>query len=283
MTIPDLTNQIQLTKTLKDIAQSYTEISSVRLRRIRKQTEESRVFFHDLSTIFGILQHTARQKNSKLKTLGNEKTAIVLITSNFRFYGKISSEATELFLRHTQNESYDQIVIGKLGIEFLKGKNYSQPFQKLIFTKDIPNHLEMNQLISLIKDYSRVLVVYSEFKTILNQSPTIRDLTQTQIEALSVMQNKKPDYTFILEPEIEKMIQFFDAQIKNVLLFATFLEAELSRVASRLISMDQAQSNAKGVLNKQQQELIFAKRALFNKKTLETWSAIRARQLMEAI
>ena len=276
MTIRDLTEEILTTQTLKDIAQSYTEISSIRLRKIRKQTEGSRRFFQDLSNIFALLRYFAKIKDPESQTSGNGKTVVILITSNFRFYGKVSNNASKLFMQYTKDYPSQQIVIGKLGIDFLKSQHYSQSYSALTFKTDIPSHIEMMELVKLIKNYGRVLVVYSEFKTILNQVATIKDLTQTQTEALATDQLKRKDYTFILEPEIHKMIEFFDSQIKNVLLSATFLETELARVASRLITMDQAQANAKDLLKKQNQQLIFAKRALFNKKTLETWAALRS-------
>ena len=276
MTIRDLTEEILTTQTLKDIAQSYTEISSIRLRKIRKQTEGSRRFFQDLSNIFALLRYFAKIKDPKTQNSGNGKTVVILITSNFRFYGKVSNNASKLFMQYTKDYPSQQIVIGKLGIDFLKSQHYSQSYSALTFKTDMPSHIEMMELVKLIKNYGRVLVVYCEFKTILNQVATIKDLTQTQTEALATDQLKRKDYTFILEPEIHKMIEFFDSQIKNVLLSATFLETELARVASRLITMDQAQANAKDLLKKQNQQLIFAKRALFNKKTLETWAALRS-------
>jgi len=280
VTIRDLTEEILTTQTLKDIAQSYTEISSIRLRKIRKQTEGSRRFFQDLSNIFALLRYFAKIKSArggpKNQTSGNGKTVVILITSNFRFYGKVSNDASKLFMKYTQDHPSQQIVIGKLGIDFLKSQHYSLSYSALTFKTDMPSHTEMMELVKLIQNYGRVLVVSSEFKTILNQKATIKDLTQTQKEASATDQLKRKDYTFILEPEIHKMIEFFDSQIKNVLLSATFLETELARVASRLITMDQAQTNAKDILKKQSQQLIFAKRALFNKKTLETWAALRS-------
>lgn len=278
MTIRDLSEQILTTETLKDIARSYSEISSIRLRKIRKQTEESRNFFQDLSNIFALLRYLAKFKNPGMQISGSGKTVVILITSNLRFYGKVSNEASRLFLNFTSKNPSEAVVIGKSGNEFLKSQGYQQTYTKLTFQKDIPDSIEMGQLVKLIKNYSRVIVVYSEFKTIITQVPAIKDLTQTQIEALNTDRIKKLDYTFILEPEIRRMMEFFDSQIKNVLLFETFLEAELARVASRLISMDQAQSNAEELLKREKQQLIFAKRDLFNKKTLETWIAIRGSQ-----
>lgn len=277
MTIRELTEEIQTTKNLKDIAQSYTEISSLRLKKIRKKTEQSRVFFQDLAYIFGLLHHMAevRKLKNKLIPIKPPKEVVILITSNFRFYGRISNSATQLFMKYTEKHHADQIVIGKLGADLLRSRRYSQPYKLIKLQKDIPNHEEMLNLTELIKNYTSVILIYSEFRTILSQVPVIKDLTQTQIQA-SQSQFKKMDYAFILEPEIKTMIDFFDTQIKNVLLSAAFLETELARVASRLLAMDQAQNNAKSLLKKEAQQLIFAKRALFNKKTLETWISIIA-------
>ena len=66
-------------------------------------------------------------------------------------------------------------------------------------------------------------------------------------------------------------MQFFDSQINSLLLLQTFYEAELSRTASRILSMDQAQIEAN-------------KNILENKKLLaQTLRNIEGNRLLENI
>lgn len=279
MNIKDLTQQLASTEALRTIAESFTEIGSIQLNKIRKQVEEGRAFFNDLSNIYGLIRFFTKIKNPSLKATGNGKIMAILLTSNFRHYGKISGLTTKFFIQFTKATACDQTVIGKLGADSLKAGGYNQKYNSLIFKNDLPDDDELRGLVNLIKDYSQVLVIYSEFKSVMTQLPVIKDITQVQTKAINETEVKNFTYTFILEPEGAKMIQFFDSQIKNVLLSGTFLEAELARVASRLMSMDQAQQNAKDLMKKEKQKLQFAKRSLSNKKMLETWVSAKAASL----
>jgi len=69
---------------------------------------------------------------------------------------------------------------------------------------------------------------------------------------------------------VPKILNFFDAQLKQVLIEQTFLETELARTSSKLISMDNAQNNADEFLEKQRIFLSQAKRSLQNTRILET-------------
>jgi len=80
--------------------------------------------------------------------------------------------------------------------------------------------------------------------------------------------------SFIIEPEIKIMADFFDNQIKVLLLEATFLEAELARTASRLVSMDSAQNEAEKYLTVQELALLNAQRSIQNARILETIAAM---------
>ena len=73
---------------------------------------------------------------------------------------------------------------------------------------------------------------------------------------------------------LKKMLDFFDDQVVSLLLEQTFLESELARTASRLMSMDKAQINAEDVLYKQKLLLGQAKKSEINMALLETAASL---------
>lgn len=276
MNIKTLKEELELTQALKLVTEAYTEIASHNLKKIRKDVEGNRIFFADLTQLYAILRFLAKKHIAGYKETGNGKTATILLTSNFRFYGRISNDATRFFILLAEKSPSDKFVVGKLGTEYLKAQGFSFSFKPLIFAKDLPSTEELSELRMKVKDYSRILVVYSEFRNVLIQLPVVKDITQTETSALAASAIKFSS-AFILEPEIKKMIDFFDTAIKDILLEDTFLEAELARVASRLISMDQAQTNANHLIKSQTQSLVTTKRFLANKRIIETWITQRYR------
>ena len=103
---------------------------------------------------------------------------------------------------------------------------------------------------------------------------TAKDITQTSYLKPLTKEEQKHDQAFIFEPEIGKILDFFETQVTNLLIEQTFLDSELSRTASRLISMDQAQSSADDYLSEQRTILAQAKKNIINAKLLETYNAI---------
>ncbi len=116
-------------------------------------------------------------------------------------------------------------------------------------------------------------------KSVLIQNPVDKDITQSIDPSLYINQDENVrkllgEFDYILEPDLGIMLQFFDAQIKGLLLEHTFLESELARTASRLISMDSAQNQSKEYLNNMKKELRTARKNITNSRIVETVSVL---------
>lgn len=261
MTIKEINETIEEGEALKTIASAYTEISSLRLRRIRQQVLRTRSFFVEILNIYAMLRHIVIQR--KIIELPRKKVSIIL-TSNNRFYGHLESDVIQFFLRERGTE--DTIVVGQTGKEAFSALRFN--FKSIIFKDDLPTTIELMHLVDMIKNHQTVLVYFARFKSVLNQVPTVVDITQSQTQAAE--ESQKIEQSFLFEPEVPKILSFFDTQLKQILIEQTFLETELARTSSKLISMDQAQNNADEFLKKQGQLLSQAKRSLQNTRILET-------------
>lgn len=272
MTIKDINNLIEEAQSLKQITQVFTQIASAKLKKIRAGVERNREFFQDLSRLFGLINIIAKRRKVPLP-VKNGKILTILLSSNERFYGQITSDLMEFFLVQVSKIRCDKIIIGKSAIESLKSLNYALSYTPLILQTDFPNNSELLNLASVVKNYSKVLVFHPQFQSVLVQFPIISDITQSeeQINIKSAEAEKlAQEYNnYIVEPEIKIMAEFFDSQIKTLLLETTFLEAELARTASRLISMDRAQNEADKYLTGQKLLLFSARRSIANTRILE--------------
>lgn len=277
MTIKQLTTVVEQAGTLKEISQAYTEIASSKLKRIRNAVVKNRYFLDDLAKVYVVVKQVANQRHILLKSK-YQKPISLLITSNYHFYGNVNNELIKYFTQQMIKQPTDQIIIGKTALEWLKGSNYSLPYESYILKSDYPSIEELTALVTKLKDYAQVLIYYSELKTVMVQQPTFKDITQTASLHMQVEQQKQQEQDFeklfIFEPEIEKILDFFNNQVTNLLLQQTFLESELSRTASRLISMDQAQTNADKYISEQKRLLATAKRSQVNEKLIETYTAL---------
>lgn len=292
MTIKQIQESIEEATSLKLIAQAYTEISSNRLKKIRAQVETNRQFFKELSGIYQIIKHVAYQKKV-VPPQKNNKTINIVITSNYRFYGYVNDILMQYFIDKNSSGSADSIIIGTTGVSLLQGKHYNHQFTSLTISQDLPKFEELNKIIAMTQNYSKVLVYYSQMKSVLIQTPEVMDITQspvlTETELNLMNQNKSLfnlflhpqsiDSTFkeyIFEPDILKMLNFFETQIAILLLEQTFLESELAHTASRLISMDQAQSNATIMVRDNTLTFNLLKDSITDSRLLEMVSAMES-------
>lgn len=281
MTTKQINETIEEGMSLKLISQAYTEIASNKLKRIRVAVEKNRYYLEDLSKVHKIVKQVASTR--QILPQKNNRTISVLITSNYHFYGNVNNNLIKYFLASMRQHPTDQIIIGKTAIEYLTGIKYNLNYQKLTLKTDYPTAAELNALANVTKVYSQILVYYAEMKTVMVQTPIAKDITQTSylqnirpqdLNSKKVAEDLKNSLTVIFEPEIGKMLDFFETQVTNLLLEQTFLESELSRTASRLISMDQAQASADKYIRDQKKQLAQAKKTISNSKLLETYNSL---------
>ncbi len=278
MNIQEIKQQVEEGESLQLITRVFTEISSAKLKRIRHGIEQNRAFFYDLTNIYSLINMLAVKQGIRRKPK-NPRTAVILLTSNFRFYGQVTNPLMEYFLKKTEKKDVDRYIVGKTAHAYLESRHYNIPFKKLVFSSDIPTMAEIQNLTNQVKDYARVYMYYSQMKSVLIQNPVDKDITQSidpllydnQDEHMKKILN---EFDYILEPDLSIMIQFFDTQIKGLLLEHTFLESELARTASRLISMDTAQNEAKKYLSNMKDALKIQRKNITNARIIETVSVL---------
>ncbi|MBI2020463.1 F0F1 ATP synthase subunit gamma [Candidatus Daviesbacteria bacterium] len=270
MTIQQIDALIEEGNSLKQIARSFSEIANLKIKRIRAEVLRNRVFFEEMSLIYGLVRKVATQKG--IFVAKPKKRISLILTSKYRFYGNINAQLINFFVSETSKIETDRMIIGTAAIDYFKAAKIFSNYHEVELKTDQPTQGELDHLIQIIKDYQEVLVFYSKLKTLLLQQPTVTNLTAS----IRLKGDQKVDFRFIFEPELPKILAFFDSQILTLLLEATFLESELSRTASRFISMDQAESEANKFIKEYENLRSYTKRSLVNGKILENFASLMA-------
>lgn len=239
MTIKEINQLIEESQSLKDVALSYSEIANQKLKKLRGSLERNRQFFEEIFQLFSITKIWAAKKG--ISFIKPKNAISILITSNYHFYGNINTYLIEHFVKTTKDQSADRIIIGSVAAEYFKRFPNFNNMQFLILKQDQPTPLELNNLVSIIKNYNHVYIFYSRLKSLLVQQPTFTDIGAiSKVPDIFASQN----IGFIFEPQLPKILDFFDSQLLTLLMEEHFLESEVARVASRFISMDQAEAEA---------------------------------------
>jgi len=277
MTIKEIDEALEEGNSLKQIAQAYSEIANLKIKRIRSDVERNRIFYEEISYIFSLIKKIAVKK--KINVLKSKKTVAIVLTSNYRFYGSINSDLLEFFTSSMQRLDCDKIYLGKAAIDYFRATGVFKNYKEVLLKDDQPNPAELMGLVSNLQDYNQVLVFYSSLKSLLVQTPTVADITASSATNPTLPKADlagRENFRFIFEPELSKILQFFDSQIITLLLEGTFLESELSRTASRFISMDQAETEANKFIKEYTSYKAYVKRNEDNNTILENYASMAA-------
>lgn len=268
----NLKAQIEATETIKSITQALGDIAAIKLKATRRSVEQNIQFFHDINRVYRLIKAIAIQKKiyKPQKRIKEGQGVAVLLTSNQHFYGGIDKEVIRFFIDNTSNLNCDRIVIGQMGKTLLPTMAYNHPFQAIQFKKDVPNLEELNNLTNMVFQYSQIRVFHNKFVTVLSSIPTVSDISASDIDTKEVGDT----ILYIVEPDVDKMIEFFESQILFLLFEAIFLEVDIVRQAARMISMNSAEENANKIFQGQRKQILEAKKQILNLQILETYAGI---------
>lgn len=270
--LKQLKEQYADSQSLELVTEALGEVSALELKDTRESIQHTSLFFQEITQVYNAVQLMAEKKRmlQNITSQKNGKTVSLLLTSNSQFHGGLDTELTKFYVNNSSKYPTDRIVIGNSGINYLKSVKYNTPFESIVFAKDKPSSEELSEVVKKIHSYSRVLVYHSKFVSVLSQQPSISDLSALEVKGDST---KAIDY--ILEPELEKMLLFFEGQILQSLIESLFQDGELAKTAARMVAMDSAQLAAERIIEQERAQLLRVKKSIQNIRILETYSQVR--------
>lgn len=273
--VNQIRDYIEEVSSLELLAEVYTDIARARLEQVRAGIVRSRQFVGEIASVLHVVRVTAEEQGLSAKRK-KKVSASLVITSNKRFYyGNLDSRVVDFYIAHTAYTGFvDRFVVGSVGADVLRGKQYPFPYQSILFDRDLPSTSELTALADQLNDYQKVFVYYPRFMTVLSQQPSFVDMTGLVSGTPSTSVGEK---YYIFEPEIEKILDFFEQQVMAVLLEQAFLEAELSRIGSQLVAMDNASINAGNIIREQNILLAAARRSQASMRVLEMVAGMKKR------
>ncbi len=273
-TIDEIKEYIETGRTLKMMAEVYSDLAASRLERIRSQIEKNRQFAAQLALAYREVKSATRK--IRLKDPVKKDKLNVLLFSNHGYYLSMENQLLD-FYKNYQNNSGDLLIIGRSGPEILTNA-FTKPYDILIFDHDLPKPAEIGLAAQKIAVYEKINVFFPQLKTVAIHEPTMVDISGEAITQENDPNAVPEGGVAILEPEGAKMMEFFQSQILGLLLEQAFLEAELSRTAERFLTMDSAQQKADTYVKENNINLLRAESSLRGAAILEMSLGVLARK-----
>ncbi len=270
---------------LKDLAESYEEIAVVRMQKIKDTVLKTRQFLASISDVYVDLKSSygrevkellVKMKKGDKNILPllqkNGKSLLVYLSSNGRLYGSVTQKTYKLFIAEVKKPNdgnIDIVIIGRAGKEMYENSGIGKPFEYFEIPDTTVEIDHIKQLMQKFLQYDKVNVFYGKFGNVVKQTPIETSISGEDIfETETPLQVARED-RFIFEPDLEKILHFFETQIMANLFSQTLLENQLARHASRVSAMEEALVNIEEETKKLHQEQTRMKHLTANKKQLE--------------
>jgi F-type H+-transporting ATPase subunit gamma len=275
LSLTQLKSQIESTETIKQITEALGDIAALKLQQTRSTVEQNIRFFKEMSDLYRLIKYMAIQKkvHESYKKPKEGQTVCVLLTSNQHFYGGLDLELTGLFIKQTLTLNCDRVVVGSIGKSILTDRGFTQKYEAIGFKQEYPTLEELRELSQKVFQYSKILVFHNKYKTILTSIPSISDISASDVEA-TVPENF-PFY--IAEPDVDKMLDFFESQILILLFQAIFLEVDITRAAARMIAMNAAQDHAIELFDQDSKEILRSRKRMIDLEIMQTYAGMNVK------
>jgi F-type H+-transporting ATPase subunit gamma len=246
---------------IETIAQVYQEIAQIKMNQIRKSVLKTREFIEELLEIYGTIKSAYPAKIYPRK----KERVVVFLSSNERFYGKLIFDIWKEVEKYLSEKKAILAVVGKMGKYLVEKSFLNLKFRYFDLDDENPEIKDIRKIFDFIKNFEEILIFHGKFKTVLTQQVAITNISGIEIEKEKLTEKK----TYLFEPSPEEVLKFFEEELLFSFFYQTLWEHQLSRYATRMITMHQAQENAKKLKEtiKKKEEKI--KRKIYNKKQIE--------------
>lgn len=269
--IKAVTNTGQITKAME-------MVSATKMRKSQEVALISRPYAIQVLRLLGELGERTAYKPEIMKARAINKTAIVLVTSDKGLAGAFNTNVFRTFDKKIRQEINDQskytfIAVGKKAEDFLKREGFSlvQSF------KNFGDYIEVEQVKPLTelliqgflkKQWDRVIVISTHFRSTLRQDVLVREILPVKAERVTeTIREIVPEhgrfagfglleeeifgaehhfgnYQYLIEPNPKSVLDELAPQLVEIELYDLILEANASEHSARMVAMKNASENA---------------------------------------
>ena len=247
----EIKNRIRSMESTKQITKAMEMVAASKLRRAQAQIQNSRPYFEILySTIENIVQSNRDFSSPFLTERPKAKTVFIVIAGDRGLAGGYNSNVLKMV--QAKIDGCDALVlpIGKRALDYF----ISRKVPVLTDTYAEAAEVSIGDCFSIAKllcggflsgDYSEIHIAYTDFVSMLSQSPnTLRLLPLKQPE----QKQSGSGYGIKYEPSSEEVFASIVPEYLGGVIYGSLCESRASEQAARRSAMDSATQNAEEMI-----------------------------------
>jgi F-type H+-transporting ATPase subunit gamma len=283
-TLRDIKNRIKGVQNTQQITKAMKMVSAAKLRRAQDRVINARPYARKISDLLSHLVTDEDYNNPFIAEREVKNIAVMVVTADRGLCGafntNIIKEATNFIESLPNTNTAGVFCVGKKGFDFFSKRNYDLIDKKTgIFSKlDYPFALNItNELIKLYLDgaFDKVLIIYNEFKSIIQQKIVTEQFLPIPIKKGNKEEKKIEPY-YIFEPDQKSIFKYLLPKHLKAQMWRILLESNAAEFGARMTAMDNATTNAKELIRTLQLKYNKERQAAITKEILEIVSGANA-------
>ena len=261
-TLRDIKKRITGVKNTQQITKAMKMVAAARLRRAQENIINARPYSRKISEVLSHLISLEKGIDNPLfQERKTEKVAVVVITSDRGLCGSFNMNAirtAEELIRDNYSEIYKSgnlflYCIGKKGNDHFTKRDYNVVGShtgifsdlKFDFASSLAGELQTK---FLNKEYDRVIIIYNEFKSVIQQNTVVEQYLPIVPFEVEHEHDEKTVTDYIYEPDKLTIINTLLPRHLKAQFWKALLESYAAELGARMTAMDMATENAKDLI-----------------------------------
>ncbi|MFA6109473.1 MAG: ATP synthase F1 subunit gamma [Candidatus Latescibacterota bacterium] len=248
-TLRQLRTRIASVRNIQRVTNAMQLVAAARVRRAQQAILAARPYAMQLEHILQQLSLSVDpEQHPLMRPRPVKRLALVVVTSDRGLCGGFNSAIcrfAQTQIRQHEGQGVELIAIGRKGRDFFRHRGVVPAREHV----GLFRRLEFGQAATiaheLIGHYTagsvdQVLLVFSEFKSLGQQTPVVHQLLPIQPEEGEV----DPAHDYLFEPDPEQLLSTLVPRHVNYQVWRALLESNAGEQAARMTAMDNAARNA---------------------------------------
>jgi F-type H+-transporting ATPase subunit gamma len=288
-TLRDIKGRIKGVKSTQQITKAMKMVAAARLRRAQENIINAKPYSKKIAEMLQNLLNIEKNFSNPLFAEREVKRiALIVVTSdrglcggfNMNVIRKAEELAKDEFANYNNDGNLVLYCIGKKGNDYFT----KRPYNVVGSYPGIFSHLKFEFASGLIKELTakyisgeidKVLVVYNEFKSVIQQKTTVEQLFPIKPFEEKTEETVQ-DVNYIYEPDKARIIGALLPKHLNAQMWTTLLDSYAAELGARMTAMDMATENAKELIRSLNLTYNKVRQASITKEILEIVSGANA-------
>ncbi len=243
----EIKNRIKSMESTRQITKAMEMVASSKLRRAQAQVSASRPYFEILSaTIRDIAASDRDFRSAYMQARSVKRSLYIVIAGDRGLAGGYNSNILKLTQQHIADKDAIVLPIGKKAVDHFRAHGVPSLTDSYAIAADV----DIGDCFSIAKqlckqflsgEFDEICVCYTNFVSVLSQTPEIRKLLPLVPDA-SASASTASDT--IYEPSYEVVFETIVPEYLGGVLYGALCESRAAEQAARRTAMDAATSNA---------------------------------------